>query len=333
MKKAILVLSILIMLQGDTLFAKEFTVGFAMGSGGLGDMSFNDITYQGLAKARQDFKITLILEVPKKGYTGYINVLKKLTKLNLDLIVANGWEYEEPLKKMAKLHPEQHFLINDVPIGDLSNVVSNIYEQHEGSFLAGYLTGLMTKTNKVGFIGGVDITVIHAYRIGYREGVHYANRNIKVFEAFITKGNDFSGFNNPQKGQKLATELYRKGADIIFGAAGLSTNGVIHAAKLNKKYAIGVDSDQDHMAKGFVLTSMMNRLDESTYREISKIIKGNFKPGINTYGLKQGGVSLTPMKFTQHIISNEIIKKLNDVKYKILSGEIKVTNYFDQVKK
>ncbi|MCP4349928.1 MAG: BMP family ABC transporter substrate-binding protein [Desulfobacterales bacterium] len=330
MKRIFVVFTTMVFLVGHTSFAQTFTVGFAMGAGGLGDQSFNDITYTGLARAQKKHGIRLVLDVPKEEEAGYEATLQRLIDKKVDIIVANGWEYEEPVKKYATQYPKQRFLMNDVPIEGLPNVISSIYEQHEGSFLVGVLAGLMTKTNTVGFIGGVDIAVIHAYRIGYHEGVLYANPKAKILDAFISVGKDFSGFSNPGRGKKLALEHYQRGADVIFAAAGLSSNGVIYAAQQQKKFAIGVDSDQDHLAKGYVLTSMMNRLDQSTFQEISKIVAGDFTPGIKTYGLKKGGVSLSPMKFTKDIIPDNVHQQIKDAKDKILTGKITVTNYFEQ---
>ncbi len=332
MKQISLTLVVIFVLFGQISFAKTFTVGFAMGVGGLGDESFNDSTYIGLAKAQVKFKIQLVLGVPASGDSAYDSTIKRLIAKKVDLIVANGWEYEEPVKKYATQYPKQRFLINDVPIEGLPNVISNVYEQHEGSFLVGVLAGLMTKQLIVGFIGGVDIDVIHAYRIGYIEGIHYANPKVRVLVDFISTGKDFSGFNDPEKGKEVALQQYKQGADIIFAPAALSTNGVIYAAQQNKKFAIGVDSDQDHLAKGFVLTSMMNRLDESTFQEISNIIKGQFKPGIKIYDLKKGGVSLTQMKYTKHIIPESVLLQVKNAKKDILAGKIKVTNYFKKSK-
>ncbi len=190
----------------------------------------------------------------------------------------------------------------------------------------------MTKTNKIGFIGAVDIPVIHAFRIGYIEGAKYANPNIKVEYTFITTGNDFSGFEKPEEGFRVATKQYQSGIDIIFQVAGGQTgNGIINAAKTEKKFAIGVDYDEDHIAKGFVLTSMIKRIDVSTYKEVMKIINGKFQSGVVNYGLSDKGVSLSPMKYTKHLIPEEILKKLKDVEKNIIAGKIKVTDYLENV--
>ncbi len=333
MKQIILVFTTFFIFAGHTSFAQTFTVGFAMGVGGLGDQGFNDITYKGLVRARQKHGIRLMLEEPGEWKTAGDATLQRLIAKKPDIIVVNGWQYADLVKKYAAQYPKQRFLINDVPTEGFPNVISTVYGQHEGSFLAGLLAGFMTKTRTVGFIGGVDISVIHTFRIGYREGVRYANPAVKILKTFVSTGKDFSGFNKPGKAEKLATEQYQQGADIIFAVAGLSSNGVIRAAQRQKQFVIGVDSDQDHLAKGYVLTSMLKRFDRSTFQEISNMITGQFQPGIKIYGLKEGGVSLSPMKYTKHLIPEHILQKLRDVEKKIISGDISVTNYLEKQQK
>ncbi len=333
MKQIILVFTTVFIFAGHTSFAQTFTVGFATGEAGLTGHGFADMTYSGLVKARQKYGIRLVIEVPGEGDSAFDDSLRRLIAKQPDIIVANGSEYFNFVKKYAAQYPKQRFLINGPPTEGFPNVISIVYAQHEGSFLAGVLAGLMTKTHAVGFVGGVDINTIHQFRIGYREGVRHANPAVKILETFIAKGKDFSGFNNPDRGKKLALEQYQQGADIIFAVAGTSSNGVIHAAQQQKKFAIGVDSDQDGMAKGYVLTSMMKRLDLTAFQEISKMIEGKFQPGIKIYGLKEGGVSLSPMKYTKHLIPEHILQKLRDVEKKIISGDISVTNYLEQQQK
>ncbi len=173
----------------------------------------------------------------------------------------------------------------------------------------------------------MEIPPLKAFLIGYQEGVRYADPKVEVKSVFITKLPDFSGFVSPEKGKHFAKELYNQGVDIIYNVASLSGNGIIQEAKIQKKYVIGVDYDQDAMAKGYVLTSMIKRLDRSTYLEVKNFLDGKFKHGAKIYGIKEGGISLSEMKYTKHLIPDEILKKLKVIESKIISGEIKVTNY------
>lgn len=310
-----------------------YTVGSPI-QDGLGDRSFADMTYVGLAKAKDQWGINLIFDVGHQSAVeekGLEASVQRLIDKKVNLIVASGWQFLDVFKKMAKRYPHQNFFLNEVPVEGYANIASTVFAQHEGSFLVGCLAGWMSKTNKIGFVGAMDLPVIHAFRVGYIEGAKYANPNIDVQYSFVTTGNDFTGFEKPEEGLRLAEEQYGDGVDIIFQVAGGQTGrGVIEAARKHQKFVVGVDTDEDHIAKGFVLTSMIKRIDVSTYKEVTKISKGAFKAGVTQYGLADEGVSLSPMKYTRHLIPEDIIKKLSDVKAKIISGEIQVTDYLTQ---
>lgn len=307
-----------------------YTVGFLVGVSGLGDQSYNDMAYAGLFKVKQEHNIHLIFEDSVKDDQAFESAILRLLEKKSDIIVANGFYMKELVEKYAPLHPETYFIQQDAAITDIPNVVSILYSVNEGSFLVGALAGLMTKSNKVGFIGGVDIPIMHVFRLGFREGVHHVKPEIALTEQFITIAPDFTGFKKPSDGYSMAMDTYERGIDIIFSAAGLSGNGVLQAAKKSGKYAIGVDSDQDHLAEGHVLTSMMKRLDVAIYTEVNKIIHGKFKPGIVTYGLKENGVGLSPMRFTKHLFPQHVLSRLKNIERQIIEGSITVPHYLDQ---
>lgn len=307
--------------------AGKLTVGFLVSAGGLGDQSFNDMAYAGLGKAKKKYRFNLIHEE-----TGALSArqragMERLIQRNADIIVVNGHMLEHLVLEYAPRHPEKHFIVNDYAIEGLPNVSSTVFEQHEGSFLAGVLAGSMTRARKIGFIGGVDMPIIHSFRVGFSEGVAHANADTEIISAFISPGGDFSGFDNPSAGYEEANRMYSLGIDIIFSAAGLTGNGVIQAARERERYVIGVDADQDHMAKGFVLTSMMKRLDRASFLEVAKVIEGKFTPGVNRYGLANGGVSLSPMTYTRRLIPVRVLQELKEVESDIISGKIRVTDY------
>lgn len=306
--------------------SQSLTVGFLTGAGGLGDHAFTDSTYSGLRKAQQKYGFRLIVEEP--GPSGMVSVedAEKLISQS-DVLVMLGAQHSDLASRYAPRYPAKRFLSFDDVLGTQPNLVSIVFKQHEGSFLVGALAGWMTRSKKVGFIGGTDFDVIHAFRIGFREGVHYAAPEVNVMETFVASGPDASGFANPQKAFEIADTWYKQGIDIIYAAAGPSGMGVIHAAKAHKRFAVGVDTDQDHMAKGYVLTSMIKRLDKAVFQEISQMMEGRFVPGAKYYGLKEGGVGLSPMTYTKHLMPAAILKQLNVVETKIISGEIKVTDY------
>jgi len=300
-------------------------VGFIVTSSGLGDQSFNDMAYTGLLRVKKDLDLVLIRELTDNTDASRTKAVKQLVKRGAKLIVASGWEFRKMILDAAPKYPETRFLLNDAPISGFDNVVTTEFAQNEGSYLAGALAGWMTRSGKVGFVGGEDMPVIRAFQIGFDAGLSHARPDAELVSRFIAPfGSKPSGFRNPREAYRFAETLYRDGADIIFGVAGLSGNGVIHAAKKNGKFAIGVDADQDHMAKGLVLTSVMKRLDIATYNEVKQALTGKFIPGNRYYDLKKGGVSLSPMTYTRNIIPVHVMKKLDAIEARIKTGELEV---------
>lgn len=311
---------------------RDISVGFLVGVSGLGDQSFNDMTYAGLFRVKKEHEIELIFEDSVKSDEAFEASMLRLIQKGSNIIIANGFYMKQLVEKHAKKHPEIYFILQDAIITGYPNVISILYSVNEGSFLAGALAGMMTKTDHIGFIGGVDIPIMHVFRQGFREGVEYVNPKASISEQFISVAPDYSGFKQPAAGLKIALDLYSNQVDIIFSAAGLSGNGIIQAAKKTKNFAIGVDSDQDHLAKGYVLTSMMKRLDIATYNEVNKIIQGNITPGPKIYGLKQNGVGLSPMNFTKHLIPQDVVDNLKDIEQQIVSGKLAVSHYLEPAK-
>jgi len=312
---------------GTFSHAKDI-VGFLIPSSGLGDQSFNDMTYAGLIQARSRHNFTLIRE-QCSDFTeeSRQNGLDLLIARGAQIIVVNGWEYRNLIESYAGRYPQRLFLINDFPMPGFTNVVSTVFGQHEGSFLAGALAGWMSKSGKVGFIGGMDMPVIRAFQSGFRQGVLYANPEIEISEIFLSTPQDTqSGFNNPNLGFVTANRMYANGVDIIFGAAGLTGNGIIQAARRQQKYVIGVDADQDHMAEGYVLTSVMKRLDSATSAILDRIFSGETVHGVYVFGLKEGGVSLSPMTYTRELIPAKIHADLAHLQQQIIDGVVTVTN-------
>ncbi len=308
--------------------AAAHVVGFLIPSSGLGDHSFNDMTYAGLVRARNDFKFELIREkAPDHTEQSRATGLEKLLKRGATVVVANGWEYRTVIRDAAVKNPGVKFIIHDVPVTAGDNLVSTVYGQHEGAFLAGALAAWMTRSGKIGFMGGENMPVLHAFLKGYEEGAVHGKPDIELVSLFLGDSKDArSGFDNPALAYKKAREMYGEGVDIIFTVAGLSGNGAIRAAGESKKFVIGVDADQDYMARGHVLTSVMKRLDRTTYKELEALMKGAFKPGIHLYGLKEGGVALSPMKYTRDLIGADIMGRLKDLEKRIVDGEIVVTD-------
>jgi basic membrane protein A len=305
---------------GDRLRA-----GLLVGVQGLGDQSYNDMTYAGLVRARQTHGIRILLEHTVSEEGAIEAAVRRLIDREVDIIVANGFYYRSAVIKYARRFPKRFFIIQDAVIADLPNVASVTYAVEEGSFLVGALAALMTRTGQCAFIGGVDIPIMQVFRRGFEQGARHIDPQLPVRAEFISKGSDLSGFNNPAAAYELAMKLYGGGVDIIYAAAGVSGNGVMRAARKSGRYAIGVDSDQDHLAKGQVLTSVMKRLDVTTFEEIDKIVRGVFKAGVRTYGLKAGGIGLTEMKYTRQLIPDAVHTRIQAIRDAIIAGEIVVT--------
>ncbi len=319
---------LIIILSWPVLASSAQTLGFLAGSGGLGDDSFNDGAYRGAARAAKEFNYRLITREWEQDRDMY-RLFLELVHSGAGQIILNGDQFLPIIEKFASRFPEVKIIANDFYHGQSSNVKSIIYDQHEGAFMAGALSGWFTRTGKVGFIGAIDIKVIHAFLVGFEQGVAHASPKVKVVVDFISKLPDYSGFNDPARAAELARAQYDNGVDIIFTVAGLSGNGVIRTASIEKKYAIGVDRDQDHMAKGYVLTSVIKQLDHAVYEELAKIKKGAFTPGKVSYSLANGGISLSPMKYTRHKIPAWVLENLEKARQDIIEGKIKVRNYLE----
>lgn len=315
-----------------SLGSGETVVGFLIPVSGLGDQSFNDMTYAGLVKAKNELQFTLIREqCPDATVASRKTAMERLLARGARIIVVNGWEFHDQVKEYAPLHQDRYFIINDFPMSGPDNVASTVFGQHEGSFLAGTLAGMMTTTGQVAFVGGMDMPVIRAFLIGFSEGVNHVGRDVRIHEKFLGTGKDaVSGFNDPGLGYDTACTLFDQGIDVIFSVAGLSGNGIIRAAGDRKRYVIGVDADQDHMAKGYVLTSVMKRLDMATLLLMREVMNGPYNSGVHIFNLKNGGVDLSPMTYTRRLIPPEILQRLARVRQDIIEGKIVVTDHLQK---
>jgi basic membrane protein A len=224
---------------------------------------------------------------------------------------------QSALDKVAGANPDAKFAIVDASVTK-PNVRGLKFKEEEGSFLAGYLAGLVSTSKKLGFVGGQKIPLIEKFYAGYAAGAKMANAAVEILPAKYT-----GDWTNVDIGKEAAKALFSGGADIVYHAAGKAGLGVINAARESGMLAIGVDSDQDMLAEGFVLTSMVKRVDEAVFQTIKDLKDGKFSAGETVYDLKSGGVGLTEMKFTKDRIGVENLAKVKEIETKIVSGEIK----------
>ncbi|PMQ02285.1 MAG: BMP family ABC transporter substrate-binding protein [Dictyoglomus sp. NZ13-RE01] len=319
---AILILSLVILALSPTYAQKKVRIGIVYDVGGRGDKSFNDAAYAGLQKAIKLLKVEGKDMEPGPGGANREELLRTLAEQNYDLVVGVGFLFTDAIIKTAKEFPNVKFAIVDGDVGDLPNVASLLFNEHEGSFLVGAIAGLLTKTNVIGFVGGMDIPLIHKFEVGYKAGAMYVNPKVKVLINYI--GVTGEAFKDPVKGKELALAQYKQGADIIYHASGASGEGVFEAAKETGKYAIGVDSPQAWIAPGRIITSMLKRVDEAVFLTIKDVVEGKFKGGRKYFGLANKGVDYEYDEYTKPLIPSNVKGRVDALKSSIIAGKIVV---------
>jgi basic membrane protein A len=297
-------------------------VGIVFDIGGKDDKSFNAAAWEGARRASQDLPIKL-RDVEPGDPTSIEPSMRAFAERGYDLIIGVGFAQMPIMEQVARDYPNLRFAIVDGEI-DLPNVASLIFKEHEGSFLVGMIAGKITKTNKLGFVGGMDIPLIHKFAKGYQEGARYANPDIQIFENYV--GVTDAAWNNPGKGKELAKAQIERGADIIFQAAGNSGLGVFDSAEETGTLAIGVDSNQNWVKPGFVLTSMIKRVDVAVYNTVKEVVEGRFVGGIHLYGLENDGVAYALDDYNRGLVPQGVLSDVEQAKREIISGRIKVTD-------
>jgi basic membrane protein A len=304
-------------------------VGLVLDKGGKDDKSFNSAAYEGATKAQRELKIDL--KFVEATDTNVIeNLHRAFARKNFDLIIGVGFAQTEAVKKVAAQYPNVKFALVDGEV-TAPNVRSLLFEEHEGSFLVGAAAAMKSKSGKIGFIGGMDIPLIRRFSTGYEAGAKYINPKIQFIQNFI--GVTGEAWNNPAKAKELALSQISQGVDVIFVAAGASGSGAFDAVEEKKKFAIGVDSNQNWMKPGFILTSMMKRVDVAVYNTIQDTQNGKFTAGPVRYGFKDKGVDYALDAHNKGVLTPDITKKLEELKAQILAGKIKVPDYYKQGKK
>ncbi|MEV0581745.1 BMP family ABC transporter substrate-binding protein [Nonomuraea sp. NPDC050310] len=306
---------------------KGAKVGLAYDIGGRGDQSFNDAAAAGLDKAKGEFG----LETKELEAAGGETDAQKEERLRLlasggfNPIIAVGFAYSGPVKKVAGEFPDVKFAIVD-DAAEGANISNLLFAEEQGSFLVGAAAALKSKTGNVGFVGGVDVPLIKKFQAGFEAGAKAVKADIKIQTKYLTQPPDFSGFADPAKGKTAAEGMFDGGADIVYQAAGGSGGGVFEAAKAAGKFAIGVDSDQaltaDAAVKDVIITSMLKKVDVAVYDFLKSFNGGTVKAGPTVYDLKAGGVdySVTGGKI------DDIKSKLDEYKQQIIDGKITVPN-------
>jgi basic membrane protein A and related proteins len=314
----------------------QIKVGIVFDIGGKNDRSFNAAAWEGVKRAEKDLPICLY-DVEPGNPTSIEPAMRAFAEKNFDLIVGVGFAQGPIMAKVADDYPNIKFAIIDGVIFEKDgktpkkNVASLVFREHEGSYLVGMIAASKSKSGVLGFIGGMDIPLIHKFETGYAEGAKSINPNIKVVDNYV--GVTDSAWNNPGKGKELALSQIGQGADVIFTAAGNSGLGAFDAVeqygKTNgeaNKFVIGVDSNQNGVKPGFVLTSMVKRVDNAVYDVVKEVLSGKFEGGFHVFGLDKDGVAFSMDDNNKGLIPDDVLKKVDIAKTKIVNGEIKVTD-------
>ncbi len=311
-------------LWSGAIFADGLKVGLVLDKGGKDDKSFNAAAFKGAGDAVKDLGITLkTIESPDDN--AYEPALRTLAERGYGLVIAIGFSQADAIKKVAAQFPKTHFAIVDAPV-EAANLQSLMFNEHEGSFLVGYIAALTSKSGVVGFVGGMDVDLIKRFELGYKEGAQYGNSKIKVLTNYA--GVTSEAWMNPTKGKELALAQISRNADVIFAVAGATNTGVFDAVEEKEKLAIGVDSNQNWVKPGKILTSMMKRVDLAVYDAIKADKEGKFKPGKKVFSLANKGIDYALDSNNESLISPDMRAKIEKIKKDIASGKIIVSDYY-----
>ncbi len=305
---------------------KKLRIGLVTDAAGIDDGSFNMSAWEGLKKAKAEAQIeTKYLESHEQA--DYKTNLSGLAEQGYDLVFAVGFLMEDALKEVAAAYPNTKFAIIDGSAPDSPNCVSLKFREQEGCFLAGYLAGRMSKSKAIGFVGGLESPLMKRFEVGYRAGAKTADIASRVVVKYVGNWTDVG------KGKEVALASMRDGADILFVAAGKGGLGALDAVAERGAgfYGIGVDKDQDDLHKGRILTSMMKGVDAAVYGVSKDLAAGTWSGGERVVGIKEGGIKLSPMRFTKQDVAPAILAKLDSLSKAISDGKILVPTTEDEV--
>ena len=291
--------------------------------GGKFDKSFNEGIYNGVEKFREETGIEYgEFEVTNEAQRE--QALRNFARRGYNPIIAVGFGQAPALDKVAAEFPNTSFSIIDMVV-DQPNVQSIVFKEHEGSFLVGMIAALASETGKVGFVGGMDIPLIRRFACGYEQGVMYVNHDAQVYQNMT--GTTPAAWNDPVKGAELAKSQFDRGADIVFAAAGGTGLGVLQAAADDGKLSIGVDSNQNYLHPGSVLTSMLKRVDVAAYEVFKTAMDHTWAAGIKDLGLAEDGVGWALDEHNRSLVTDEMAAQVEAARAAIVAGEMSVHDY------
>lgn len=305
-------------------------VGVVFDVGGRGDKSFNDGAFLGAERAIRELGARVRYIEPGEG-TDREAGLRLLAAEGLDLVIGVGFIFSDDLSQLSKEYPDVRFAGIDFapPVDAAGNMIpppANLaalrFREEEGSFLVGALAALVGNSRRLGFIGGMDFPLIHKFEAGFKAGVSAVCPDCQVVAQYA--GVTPEAFRNPGRGQELALSQYQSGVNVIFHASGSTGLGVFEAARRRGRLAIGVDSDQQAEAPGFILTSMVKRVDEAVFKAVKSVKDGTFQGGIFQLGLAEQGVDYVYDQHNRSMIPDSVRTRVEALRADIISGRIKV---------
>ncbi|GJJ00551.1 BMP family ABC transporter substrate-binding protein [Duganella rhizosphaerae] len=320
MKLSQLSLTVAALFIAASASAADPKLGIVYDAGGKFDKSFNQSAFEGASRFKKETNINFI-EVQASSDTQAEQVLRGLARKNLDLIASIGFAQQAAVQKVAKEFPKVHFVLID-GVAQGANVNSITFKEEEGSYLVGVAAAMASKSKKLGFIGGVDIPLIRTFACGYAQGAKAVNPKIEVSNNMV--GTTSDSWNNPAKGGELARSQFDRGVDVVFAVAGGSGLGTLQTAKEKGKLAIGVDSNQNSLYPGTILTSMVKRVDNAVYESFMQMKNGTWKAGVTAKGLKEDGVDWALDANNRKLITPEIEKRVIGARKDIIDGKVKV---------
>ena len=311
---------------GGMAQAEDFTPAVVFDMGGKFDKSFNEAAFNGAERFKADAGVQY-REFEVTNPSMREQALRNMARRGAQVVVAMGFAQAAAVETVAQEFPETKFTLIDMVV-DLPNVQSVIFKEHEGSFLVGMAAAMASETGSVGFVGGMDIPLIRKFALGYVEGAKHVNPDIEIFQNMT--GTTPAAWNDPTRGGELARSQFDRGADVVYAAAGGTGIGVYQAAKDAGKLAIGVDSNQNYIHPGTMLTSMIKRVDVAVYESFKAAQEGTWQGGIQVLGLAEDGVGWALDEHNRSLVSDEMEAAIEQARQDIIAGTIQVTDYMAQ---
>jgi basic membrane protein A and related proteins len=308
---------------GSGVLAQEASPAVIFDLGGKFDRSFNQASFTGAERFREETGIDF-REFELQSDAQREQALRRFAEAGHDPVIVTGFAYGSALEAVASEFPDTNFAIIDMVV-DLPNVRSVVFNEHEGSYLVGVLAALASETGSVGFVGGMDIPLISKFACGYVQGVKATNPDAIVYQNMT--GTTGAAWNDPVRGGELARSQIDQGADVIYHAAGGTGVGVLQAAADAGALGIGVDSNQNYMHPGNVLTSMLKRVDVAVYEAMMDAANDEWDSGVYVMGLAEEGVGWALDEYNEDLITPEMIAAVEAAEQQIISGEIVVHDY------